>query len=204
MSLSELIRGRSLRGVTPCWAPLLDLASEHVEDFMWMFEVELDDGTRLHAYKHRDTRRYLHLDHGGGAFVYCGEERYQEADPYWLLELALSTPRFADGFANIVRQNCWSTWADLKWARSASRHRISRERSRHVIQHCGLLFGQEPPFDSPADADLRLIFLGDDAGGVALEVVAIELEDGNLLVIHAMKLRDRYREWYEEAEAWRR
>jgi hypothetical protein len=34
--------------------------------------------------------------------------------------------------------------------------------------------------------------------------MAIELEDGDLLVIHAMPLRDRYREQYEEAKAWRR
>ncbi len=40
--------------------------------------------------------------------------------------------------------------------------------------------------------------------GVALEVMAIELEDGSLLVIHAMPLRDRYREQYDEARKWRR
>jgi hypothetical protein len=34
--------------------------------------------------------------------------------------------------------------------------------------------------------------------------MAIELEDGSLLVIHAMPLRDRYREQYEEAKTWRR
>jgi hypothetical protein len=52
--------------------------------------------------------------------------------------------------------------------------------------------------------DPRLVYLGDDADGVALEVVAIELEEGSLLVIHAMPLRDRYREQYEEAKRWRR
>ncbi len=34
--------------------------------------------------------------------------------------------------------------------------------------------------------------------------MAVELEDGTLLVIHAMALRDRYREEYEEAKRWRR
>jgi len=34
--------------------------------------------------------------------------------------------------------------------------------------------------------------------------MAIELENGSVLVIHAMPLRDRYREQYEEAKAWRR
>jgi hypothetical protein len=93
---------------------------------------------------------------------------------------------------------------DLKWARAATKHRISRERSRHVIEHCGLRFDQEPPLDSPESTSPRLVFLGDDADGIALEVMAVELEDGSLLVIHAMALRDRYREQYEEAKRWRR
>ncbi len=93
---------------------------------------------------------------------------------------------------------------DLKWARSATRHRISRERSRHVIEQAGLRFEQEPPAGGPAHGDPRLVYLGDDADGVALEVMAIELEDSGLLVIHAMPLRERYRTEYEEAKRWRR
>jgi hypothetical protein len=45
----------------------------------------------------------------------------------------------------------------------------------------------------------RIVFLGDDAQGRALEVMAIELSAGDLLVIHAMPLRDKYRAQYEEA-----
>ncbi len=41
-------------------------------------------------------------------------------------------------------------------------------------------------------ADRRLVFLGDDQNGVPLEVVAIETDDG-VLVIHAMKIRAKYR-----------
>ena len=93
---------------------------------------------------------------------------------------------------------------DLKWARSATKHRVARERSRHVIDHCGLRFEQDAPADAPASADLRLLYLGDDSEGVALEVMAIELDDGGLLVIHAMPLRPQYREQYEEAKEWRR
>lgn len=93
---------------------------------------------------------------------------------------------------------------NLKWARAATKHRISRERSRHIIEHCGLRFEQEPPADAPAGASSRLVFLGDDAEGIALEVMAVELEDESLLVIHAIPLRDRYREQYEEAKKWRR
>lgn len=93
---------------------------------------------------------------------------------------------------------------DLRWARSATRHRIARERSRYVLEHCGLRFEQPPPAGAPAGAEPRLVYLGDDADGVALEVMAVELEDGSLLVIHAMALRDRYRERYEEAKKWQR
>jgi hypothetical protein len=93
---------------------------------------------------------------------------------------------------------------NLKWARAATKHRISRERSRYVIAHCGLRFEQNPPAGSPENASMRLVFLGDDEEGAALEVMAVELEDDALLVIHAMPLRDRYRKQYEEAKKWRR
>ena len=93
---------------------------------------------------------------------------------------------------------------NLKWARAATKHRISRERSRYVIDHCGLRFEQDPPTDAPENASLRLVFLGDDEEEIALEVMAVELEDDALLVIHAMPLRNRYRKQYEEAKKWRR
>lgn len=51
---------------------------------MWMHEVELESGLRLHAYKHCDTRRYLHLDIEGRAFIYL-DPGYGEVDPDRLL-----------------------------------------------------------------------------------------------------------------------
>jgi hypothetical protein len=93
---------------------------------------------------------------------------------------------------------------NLSWARSATKHRISRERIRYVIEHCGLRFEQPAPRRARAGADPRLVYLGDDAERVPLEVMAIELEDGTLHVIHAMPMRERYQEQYEEAKRWRR
>ncbi len=93
---------------------------------------------------------------------------------------------------------------ELRWSRSATKHRISRERSRYVIEHAGLRFEQPPPSGAPAEAEPRLVYLGDDANGVALEVMAVEIDDGRLLVIHAMPLRDTYRDQYEEAKRWQR
>jgi hypothetical protein len=63
---------------TPVWEPLLGLARIYVDEFMWMHEVELDNGTRLQAYKHYWTRRYLHLDAEGNAWIYRGDHRYQQ------------------------------------------------------------------------------------------------------------------------------
>lgn len=47
----------------PDWRPLERLlgADELCAHVMWMFEVELDDGTVLNAYKHIWTRYYFHL-----------------------------------------------------------------------------------------------------------------------------------------------
>jgi hypothetical protein len=48
----------------------------------------------------------------------------------------------------------------------------------------------------------RILYLGPDQGGVPLEVVAIELADDDLLVIHAMPLRRVYRADYERVMRW--
>jgi hypothetical protein len=51
--------------------------------------------------------------------------------------------------------------------------------------------------------DERLLYLGNDANGIALEVMAVELRGGELFVVHAMPLRAKYRPQYEEAKKWR-
>jgi len=49
---------------------------------------------------------------------------------------------------------------------------------------------QPAPDDSPAKDD-RLVFLGPDQDGELLEVMAVEITEG-LLVIHAMEVRTQY------------
>jgi hypothetical protein len=88
----------------------------------------------------------------------------------------------------------------IRWARSATKHRVARARSAFVIEHCGLVFRVPPP---AGELDERLLFLGDDEEGAALEVMAVELQGRGLYVIHAMNLRQRYRQPYEEAKRWR-
>lgn len=77
------------QGDNPDWQPLLNLAPKHVDDFMWMFEVEAEDGSSMHAYKHRSTRRYVHLGSDGRAFYYGEDGRYHPIGAHRLLSLAL-------------------------------------------------------------------------------------------------------------------
>jgi hypothetical protein len=94
MASTKRRKGKTLGSDKPDWQPLIDLL---VDDFMWMFEVELSDGTRLHAYKHQWTRRYIHLTPDGRAFAYEwrgdveGDEPawYREVDPREQLDLVL-------------------------------------------------------------------------------------------------------------------
>jgi hypothetical protein len=79
----------------------------------------------------------------------------------------------------------------IRFTRSASRHGIGEDRARHVVEHC-----PDPIYPTPAapgESD-RILFLGPDQHGVPLEVLAIELPDGDMLVFHVMKLRRRYRD----------
>jgi hypothetical protein len=62
----------------PIWEPLLGLARIYIDEFMWMCEIELDNGTHLQAYKHSWTRRYLYLDGEGNAWFYREDERYEQ------------------------------------------------------------------------------------------------------------------------------
>lgn len=63
----------------PDWDPLIDLVGlELVRWFMWMGQIELVDDTRLHAYKHVATRRYLHIGEDGRLFAYRSPDHYTE------------------------------------------------------------------------------------------------------------------------------
>jgi hypothetical protein len=88
------IRGTMLLDVDdPTWEPLLAaVGGRHAVWFMWMYEVELADKSRVHAYKHKITRRYMHLGHDGRAFEYVGDQRYREIDPDDAADLALPLP----------------------------------------------------------------------------------------------------------------
>lgn len=58
--------------------------------------------------------------------------------------------------------------------------------------------------DWGSDRQDRILFFGDAPSGVVLEVFAAVLAEEELVVIHAMELRDRNRGLYEEAKRWQK
>jgi hypothetical protein len=94
MKVARSMRGARRPGDTPNWAPLEDLlGDEFCTQFMWMGSIELEDGTRLDAYKHTWTRCYLHLSGDGRAFYYIwrngnmnDDARYRECEPCVAIE----------------------------------------------------------------------------------------------------------------------
>ena len=76
----EWRRGELAQYSRPVWEPLIELVGlEIVDGFMWMHELEFDDGLEVHAYKSIATRRYLHLGVDGRAFRYrSSDDRYKE------------------------------------------------------------------------------------------------------------------------------
>lgn len=91
---SRAIKGEFLQCEEPEWEPLLELLKSQVDEFMWMHEVELRDGTRVHAYKHYWTRLYLHLTADGRAFVFCQDGRYRRVDAREMLPRVVDRSRY--------------------------------------------------------------------------------------------------------------
>ena len=83
---------------------------------------------------------------------------------------------------------------------SARRHGISEARILQAIAESAGVYATENPLTG--DDDL-LLLLGHDQAGVPLEVVARELEDGSLVVFHAMVMRPAYRDLLRELEGRR-
>jgi hypothetical protein len=61
----------------------------------------------------------------------------------------------------------------------------------HVVKTTDTIIREPAPEDSPLKDD-RIVFLGPDQNGVLLGVMAIETDQG-FVIIHAMKMRRKYR-----------
>lgn len=92
MATRRIQQGEIADADEPDWEPLIALmAPELVGSFMWMFPVTLADGTRMEAYKHRVTRRYLYLDTDLRAWGYREDGRYGlQRSVAHILELVLA------------------------------------------------------------------------------------------------------------------
>ncbi|HWT93710.1 MAG TPA: hypothetical protein VN238_11975 [Solirubrobacteraceae bacterium] len=88
--MCEDLNGRHVQCRYPNWQPLIDLVGEELANaFMWMDELELSDGCRIHAYKHRTTRRYLHLSETTAAFLYTAADQYRPVPTHGQLAVLL-------------------------------------------------------------------------------------------------------------------
>ena len=116
-------RGKRYQGDKPEWGPLLDAVGERVTgDFMWMFEVVLDDGTPLQAYKHADTRRYVHLAPDGTAFYYEEPDRYRRISAASVLaEVFVPLP----GLFGVTNEQISESWAAVE--------RLKRKQTPHDV-----------------------------------------------------------------------
>ncbi len=75
------IPGTVVQAETPSWAALeAAVGVVLAPGFMWMFEIRLADGTRVDAYKHVASRRYLYLGEDARALTYRGECGYVRTD----------------------------------------------------------------------------------------------------------------------------
>jgi hypothetical protein len=114
MTSTKTIAGDMGQGDRPNWEPLEAMLGEELAgEFMWMFQVDLADGTAVHAYKHILTRRYLHLGEQGQTFAYTYSGRYRAVDPFDLLLVVFDGwEQFADEEADVeslraaLRQAC--------------------------------------------------------------------------------------------------
>jgi hypothetical protein len=105
--------GRGMQGDRPNWQPLLDAVGEEVTgDFMWMFEVELSNGMSLQAYKHVDTRRYIHLAADGTAFVFESPNWYRRV-PAAVVLAAVFAP-LDKGLYGVTDRQIEASWAAVE------------------------------------------------------------------------------------------
>jgi hypothetical protein len=106
-------RGRLGQHDRPDWNPLLEAVGEELTgDFMWMGEIDLEPRGHLQAYKHIDTRRYLHLDGRGNAYEFRGPGHYRRVPVLDALVSVFATlPLLGDGSREPL-QRAWDAVED--------------------------------------------------------------------------------------------
>jgi hypothetical protein len=115
MSTGRRVTGQIAAAATPDWRPLFRAVGEELmATFMWMFSVEIAEASALQAYKHIHTRRYLHLDERGAAFMHVGGRGYQPIALAIALEAVLAP--WWDGLGASAEE-VLATWTAIERAR---------------------------------------------------------------------------------------
>lgn len=71
---------------------------------------------------------------------------------------------------------------------AARKHGIADEDIRHAVEQAVVGYALEQGDGEPR----RSLLLGPDRAGNLLEIVALELDDGDRIAIHAMRMRPSY------------
>lgn len=77
----------------------------------------------------------------------------------------------------------------MEFHRSTSKHDVAEEDVVHALEHALVEFDLDLDDDSPT----RRLVLGPDRAGNLLEIVVLRFDDDREMVIHAMRMRSRYR-----------
>jgi hypothetical protein len=113
MSKTKEIRGALGQFERPIWEPLLELVGEELTgDFMWMNEIDLEPRGHLQAYKHIDTRRYLHLDGRGNAYEFLGPGHYRRVPVLDALVSVFATLPMLVGVSREQLRRSWDAVED--------------------------------------------------------------------------------------------
>ena len=78
-------------------------------------------------------------------------------------------------------------YSSVEIHRSARKHGYNDQEILHALEHAMAVFDLDLEGDPP-----RVLAIGPDPSGNMLEVIWLELSDGERLVIHAMALRPAY------------
>jgi hypothetical protein len=72
--------------------------------------------------------------------------------------------------------------------RAARKHRIADDDIRHAVEQALAGYALEQGDSEPR----RTLLFGPDRAGNLLEIVVLELDDGDRIAIHAMRMRPGY------------
>jgi hypothetical protein len=110
MGKKKYLAGETLSHDEPNWQPLRLAGADWVlSAFMAMHQIRLENGVTICAYKHSETRRYVHLDERGRAYEYLAggthHGKYKQVPPWEAFDRCIRDADFLTGFDDCSRLN---------------------------------------------------------------------------------------------------